>query len=505
MNKPGVKLRLSQFMLDVVLTAITALATTASLIFVSRFLAQGLGPEGFGIYSIARRFVASLLPCSTLAMNQTIARYVATAQSMTERLEVLKAGLFLSLIATLLVCAVCWPFRGKLSILIFHNIEHIPVITALLFMLVGNAFYMVLYGYYRGAGAMHKANLWQIISYAVGPIMAAALLAQSGRVDWILIAMGSLCLLAAIPLTIFVMSESRHPQAGKALRNRMSELLHYGSGRAVGGLVIAGLFACGPLMAPYFGSVEDAGYLAIGQSVFSLSEAGVVAFGLVVLPKAAQLVAEGRKDFLRERIGDIVALILHLGLFVTCQVLIWADLIVAIWLGDQYRVAVPIMRLLLIAVTPYLAYTLLRSIVDAVEERAVNTRNLLIALGVNLFVSILLAQSPIGVLGIAVGTATGFIVLGASTLIYLRKENWIGKPRLLVVQCMSLNLTALVIAWGMKLLFDGSVSSILGQALLVFCVEIVLFLSYLYALLRLKAGWIEQVAIRVLRRQTTAV
>jgi O-antigen/teichoic acid export membrane protein len=36
---------------------------------VTRLLAQGLGPEEFGAYSLTRRIVTTILPFSTLAMG----------------------------------------------------------------------------------------------------------------------------------------------------------------------------------------------------------------------------------------------------------------------------------------------------------------------------------------------------------------------------------------------------------------------------------------------------
>jgi len=489
-------------MIDVFLTSLTAVSTVAGLIFVSSFLAHGLGPQNFGIYSIARRIFTMLFPFSTLAMSQAVTRYVAATEDKKERYEILIVGLMLSLLAYAVLFLLCWPLRGVISSLLFRDAGRASVVMALLFMLLGNAFYMVLFGFYRGSGQMSKANLWQVASTGIGPVVVAWLLAPQGRVDVVLAAMGALFLLAAFPLMVQICRGLPQLDRPLNLSPLIRKMFFYGGARAWGGWLLSGIFACGPLLAPYFGSLKDAGYLAIGQSVFSLCGASVVAFGLVILPKATQLASSGRADFLRSRIGDVVALTLHLGLFLTLQLLIWTDLLVVVWLGPQYREAVPIMRIMLAAVTPYLAYVLLRSILDAVEERAVNTANLLVALFVTIGVSVLLGWSPLGTLGIAIGATTGLVVLGAITLRYLYRSNWIISQNLLLFPCVGLNILALGAAlFARQILALWPSLSGIFQLLLVLLLESVIFLLYCIVLHKMKAAWIGQIISRVVGRK----
>ena len=93
---------------------------------------------------------------------------------------------------------------------------------------------------------------------------------------------------------------------------------------------------------------------------------------------------------MRSIIRDTIAFLLHMGIFATLHVLLWADEIVNLLLGAQYREVIPIMRIVMVALIPYLGYVLLRSIVDAVEKKAFNTLNLFIAFGVTLLLDIFL-------------------------------------------------------------------------------------------------------------------
>jgi O-antigen/teichoic acid export membrane protein len=490
----------SSFLVDIALTLLTSVATGVSLLLVSRFLAQGLGPEGFGVYSIARRVFFAVAPCATLAMSVAMARYVAIADSAKEKSEVLLAGFLLSVVPCFVLCALCWPFRAAFGVLLFRSTGYEATVTSLLFLLMGNAFYVVLYSFYRGAGLMTHANFWQLLIVALGPIPLAAFLSSPGQPASVIAAMGALYALALVPLVGlgWTMWRTQSPVKWKTMARR---LLRYGLARAAGGLILASIFASGPLLAPYLGSLKEAGYLAAGQSVLSLAESGLVAFGLVVLPRAAQMVAQGQHELLRHRIGDVFGLILHLGLFMSVQLMIHADVIITAWLGPSYHAALPIMRVILLAIMPYLVYVMLRSIVDAIEERGVNTWNLLWALIFTLSTSWALGRSALGMTGVALGTAIGFTVLGIGTWHYLWKNGWVKNFRCLWKECLVLNAVAALFSFGLHEFLSGLPWGAGQQLLLVAVVVGLLFLFYCLVLWRAGATWIEQIATRLVKPQ----
>ncbi len=111
--------------------------------------------------------------------------------------------------------------------------------------------------------------------------------------------------------------------------------------RIPGAAALAGLTAVGPLLAPYFGDLREAGFLVAAQSVLRVAEVGAAGFGLVVLPKVSALQARQQDHFLQARVEDLVGLVLHVGLFAACQLAIWAPEIIRVWLGAAYDAAVP--------------------------------------------------------------------------------------------------------------------------------------------------------------------
>ena len=91
----------------------TLLLTCAGLLcrfsgfFYKIFLAHALGAEGIGIYQLIFPAFAVCHACTASGIESAISRFTAGAMEK-ERSYALKAGLFLSLSASVLVCVLLW-------------------------------------------------------------------------------------------------------------------------------------------------------------------------------------------------------------------------------------------------------------------------------------------------------------------------------------------------------------------------------------------------------------
>lgn len=481
-------MRSSGFARDVVLATLTAIATGIALFVVTRLLARGLGPAEFGAYSLARRFVATATSVASLGMGVAVARYIAVAGDSRSRQELLIAGFLLGVLPSILILGLGGWNLGLLNALIFRGASSDPVCRAMLVLLVGTTSFSLLFAYYRGSGQIGKASLWQLAAIGVGPTAVAWLAAPAGAAT-VLAWMAVLQLAALIPLALGFGRPPRGLGSGAAVRS----LAKYGAPRVPGAFALASLLGIGPLLAPHFAAVEDAGFLTVGQAVFALADSAVAGFGIVVLPRAARALVEGREASLREGISDALAFALQVGTFSAVQLLIWSREIVDAWLGHEYARAVPLMRILLVSLTPYIAYTMLRSFVDALETNAVNTVNLLVALAVSIGVSLGLGAAGVGARGLASATAAGIVVLGAGTFAYLRRAGWLDLSRLRLWPALGLtaglSAFALVGRGFLSGRWSDGVTLAIGAAM-----EVALFAVYFMVLRRLRVGWTLRVA-----------
>ena len=183
-------LHLSPFLKDIVLTTITSIAVIISVIFVTRFLAKGLGPDGFGAYSLARRIVSFIIPFSTLSIGVSLARYVAISIDEEKRNDYLVSSVPIVLGPALLILLIGFLGSRGFTIIIFHDPNYLHLFYASLFMVVGFGFFTVLYSYYRGIQRMDMANLWQVCIIAVLPLIISYIFAQRGNVALIVFLMG---------------------------------------------------------------------------------------------------------------------------------------------------------------------------------------------------------------------------------------------------------------------------------------------------------------------------
>jgi O-antigen/teichoic acid export membrane protein len=484
------------FVRDLLITGLTSILSTVAAVAMIRVLAGQLGPDEFGAYSLARRTLGTLVPIATMGVGIALPRYVATASDELASSRYLVAALLLGTAPSVAILIAGTVASGPLTHLIFRAEAYRSLFRATLWLTLGNSVYGALYAYYRGLNRMQMANLWQAAVVAGGPLVVAALFAGSGRADLIVALCAVLMLCAAAPLGIetirAVIVWKRHAVSQYAFE----QIARYGVPRVPAGFALAGLFAVGPFLAPYFASLREAGYLAAGQGVLMAAEAGMAAFGLVALPKVARMVADGRHAEVREAVQHVVAAVLHLGLFAVLQGLLWADEIVLGLLGPRYREAIPILRLLLIALMPYLTYVVLRSILDAVEDKAINTFNLLVSLGVCLGASVVAVYAGLGARGLAIGTVAGFLALGATTLHYLVRTYPFPWRSLRVPEILVLSVASLLLGIPAKL---GLESACEGAVLLVGAAVVVTIISVLYlgALWWLGVDWLVELRSRL--------
>jgi len=486
----------SAFLRNLGFTTLTNASVVMATIVAVAYLAHGLDEERFGAYTLARRMVSTFAPIVLVAMDVAVSRSAAMAASGAARLRYLFGAVALSLLPGSVLVGLGLVFARPLTDVIFHSQVYFSVCLASLFMLWGASFYTVLYGYYLGTGNVIRANVWQLATAAVGPLLIAAFLASSGRVALIVFLMGVLPLAAIVPLLLNLYKALVQQKVVLRLKSTMAELWRYGAPRMPGGWAAEGLFTVAPFLAPYFGTLSQGGHLVIGQYPLKVVTGGMAAFGLVVLPKVAQAFVGKQKPYVESLVTDIISSVWHLGAYATLHLLLWADHIVLLWFGPQYSEAGIAIKIFSFGLIPYLAYVMLRSVVDAVEVKAVNTLNLYLALSVSVVGCLLSGWLGFGPAGLAVGSVVGYLVLGFLTVRYFWTGYQLTLGRLLIWHSVLLNLILFAGAVAGKHLLVGLLDgAALGIAILL--LEGFLFALYCFALWRLKAGWLIQIERRL--------
>lgn len=492
-------IKLSPFLKNIVTTTITSFVSIISVIFVTRFLAQGLGPEEFGAYSLARRIIANIIPLATLLIDYALARYIATTKDSKLQGSYVVSSIILTGTALVLLLLIAVSASKQLSYLIFHSHEYLNLYYASLFLIGGYCIFIITYAFFRGMQKFNIANSLQLCVMAIIPLIISYNFASKKNSSFIMFLFGMAFFLAVIPL-VLILIKTKLPRI-KDIKTSMKTLLKFSIPRVPGGFILAGLLTLGPFLAGLILGLEESGYFVVGQSAFIVMGSAIVAFGLVALPKVSQLVAEDNKEFLKSRIEDILIMLFQLGLFFSIHIYIWSKEIVLVWLGPEYREAVPIMKIMILSLGPYLGFMILRSIVDAIEVRAINTLNLLISFVLAAISSVVLFYAGFGILGLAVGTTIGFGTLGILTSYYLVRRYKISLKNFMFRWVLALN----VLAVGIILITKHFIASTLSQyklllAALIF--ESLLFLCYLYFFYKKDVRWFSEIKKRIFSEKT---
>lgn len=487
-------IKLSPFLKDIVMTTITSLITIISMIFIMRFLAKGLGPEEFGAYSLARRIISNIAPLATLSVGIALARYIAMTNENKLRSSYVVSSIISVGTALVLLLIIAVSVSKQLSYLIFHSNEYLNLYYASLFFLSGYSIFLITYASFRGMQKFNTANSLQLCLMAIIPLIVTYNFAYKKSPSLIVFLMGIAFYLSLIPLVLIII-KTKLPRLSD-IRSSTKTLLNYSLPRVPGGFALAGLLTLGPLLAGYVGGLKEAGFFVVGQSVFRIMESAIVGFGLVALPKVSQLLAEDKVEFLKSKIEDILIMIFQLGLFVTIHTFIWSKEIVLVWLGSEYINAVPIMKIIILSLGPYLGYVVLRSIVDAVEVRAINTFNLFLSLVIAAVISIIFIYAGFGVIGLAIGTTVGFAALGIMTGSYLMRRYHISFENFMLQPVILLN----ILFAGSVLLIRQYIAQLLTQSNLLiigFLIEGFLFMCYLYFFYKKDIRWVTELKKRI--------
>jgi O-antigen/teichoic acid export membrane protein len=488
-------MKFSPFIKDVSFTFFTSIIVSLSSIYITRLFAQGMGPDEFGAYSLARRVAFLITTISSFDIGISIARYLGINQNKPGRgIEYFWIATCVVIIGTLTVISIGLLFSKRFSIVIFQSDNYEALFHATLLFVTGLNAYFLIYAYYRGRGEIYVSNLWQFMLLSVGSVAIAILFKENANATEITLYMSYLYLIAIPFLFYIIISNFAKIKAAGFFLRKTKELLIYAGPRVAGGLTYQGFLSLGSLLAAYFCNLKDAGFIIIAQSlIIMFIETAMGSFGIVALPRAAQVFAENRQKYLEERINNLFSFIIQIGIFFTIHLLIWSDVIIIGWFGKSYDSAIILTRIISIAILPYMCFTMLKSIIDAVEIKAINTLNLLIALVVALITAIGLATIGFGISGIAIGMTIGFFALGYLTIKYLMKLYPLKLAEIKLFKVFSINIILFFPSyWLHSLEMFYSMNNIL-PFLLAFIFGCALFILYLVLLRGLKVHWLNHI------------
>jgi O-antigen/teichoic acid export membrane protein len=399
----------------VTLSAQVAVAVGGLLLY--RLLALEKGAEGMAAYGLVKQDVIFLFPAAMVGLQMGIPRYVALDRDTAGAGErYLLAAIAVTGAAAAIVCTALLVSPDATAALLFGDSDRDHLVVPLVTTLLATLAFEVVYGYYRGRSEFKLASAARALSVAAFPVVLLLVIPSEplGRlINYMAFAaLGTCALLAAKP----VVRGLRALDLAE-LRRSARTLLVYGWRRIPGDYASVTLLTVPPVLAAHVAPLDQVAYLTAGMYVLAVVTIAFQPVGLVFLPLLSRLCKE---DFAAARrwVGQLTACALHLAIFLTPQLLLFADVAIRAWLGPDFEDGGRVIRITVLPVAMYVFYLVLRSALDAAAVTAYNSRNNAIA--------VVAAAAAVGLgLGFDVGDpveaiaasfAVGIVCLGILTL-----------------------------------------------------------------------------------------
>ncbi len=381
---------------------------------VYKLAAYYFGGEGFAEYAVVRRTISLIQPILWLGLGVALPRYLAFSSVQSEEAETRPfygAALLIMGCATLFVTVVMNLAQGPIALALFGSKNYNYLVFPMTVMLFGLGLHAAAYSYFRGKMAIAQANWLDFVNSGILPV--AVILGIHQSVTSLLLSLGVLwTLVSMVALTFTPWREARQSTVSEA-----KELLAYGLPRVPGDLILVGLMTLPTTLVAHKYGLTEAGFVAFGTSMLNMVGAAFAPISIILLPKASRMLGQGAKASLRTHVTKLVIATLICASIVTGLVTVFAETLVRRYLGLGFLQAGVTIRIAALGVVPYCLYIILRGLIDAYHEKAVNTRNLAFAIGSFLLLAGSTQLVPASPNSVMMALVMGLTVLGLLTSI----------------------------------------------------------------------------------------
>lgn len=411
------------FFKDIFLTFAAEALVLVSFFIAYRLIAGSYGPDGVGEYSLVKRAVGFLQPFLLLGLGVGLPRYIAIAQDEKQKRAYIKAGAVFVAVGVLASLIVINIFKTQFAETFFGAGAYADLIFPFSLFLAGLVLHTLVYSCFRGASRVVLFNSLQIINLALTPVLLFFILryAGIGRVVGII---GVLTCVISLAFFLFFWKDVLAPVGARRFLDSAKEMLVYSFPRFVSSLIYAGLISLPPILAAHFASVKEAGYLSVSQSLLAAAGSVIAPLGLVLLPKISNMISQKREEEIKENVGYLIGAAVQCSIFICCQMVIFADVIINYWLGPGFSSAVIVARIVFLSMISSFVCGCIGNVLEASKVKPINLFNLLasfflflILSGLMLFVYKIFSPA----VSLSIAFSCGMTLLGVLTYAAVRK------------------------------------------------------------------------------------
>ncbi len=379
-KKPVVRSRM--FLHDVALTMCAEATAVISNLVVASILSRGAGARALSQYLLVRRVLSWIVAAALLGLVNGLPRFVAHASGHAEPNgpAYFLAASICMIPSALIVGGFMIMYREVCARWLFGDVQETGMVVALALLLLGFAIHRAVYGYYRGLLDMTNANVLEICNATLLPLGVVVVLYRSEPVAVMMGAIGLSTTALSAVFAVPVLRQVRRAPARK-IPTFCGELLWYGTPRIPGEFGAAALTALGPMLAAHYMKITQVSPLLLGLNLLMVTGYAAGPLGVVLLSKVSMMLGKNQYDQVQARLRLLLIAVIEISVFTCIQLAVFADVVVRAWVGPAFLNEMGVIRIVLLAIPPYLFFVTLRSTIDAVTVKPFNTVNVLVSLG----------------------------------------------------------------------------------------------------------------------------
>jgi O-antigen/teichoic acid export membrane protein len=367
MKLNGQRIQVSDFLKDLLVTAISQVGVVLFGILLLKIMAQSLSKEYFGLFILVRRWVGVLLPVMTLNLSFGMTRYIGFQKENARKY--LDAMLGLTLLTSLALFTVLLVFQRRFAVWLYNEQKYSGFVLLLVLFLLANWIHLFAYAYFRGKMDMMTTNLLRVLFYGF-PVLLAFLLMLFYRGDGVSALTYYFVIYSLWGLFIgffFLRKDMSFFILGRGLFQKIKEsgkILFFSLVRLPAVCFDALAFSIPVFFATHKISLVAAGYMGIVVAVIRLFELFSMPFNMIFVPKFSDLNRQEDMESIKSYSRVVLDFIITFLPLAVVMVVGLTRFLIRVWFGAQYEGVSPSVSAAIMFAVFYLAFALIRGILD---------------------------------------------------------------------------------------------------------------------------------------------
>lgn len=343
---------------DLILTIVNGLIVFLGVFLLNGYISRNLGLDYLGEYLLVRRVVLSAIGILLIGLNISIPTLIAkNINHVAQSTVLIFFGISLPLI---------FLFTGLIQHNIFGKFPDIDFFSYIIFI-IGICLQFITYGLYRGHMNMIGANIIQFCSTALIPVVIFLL---KPNLDDALRYIG---LLLTFSNLIFFLLKNGKFKITHIYSKNIFQILKFGAVRIPSIFAQFILLAVVPILISKKGDFSEVAYYTSSLALLRSSLIIIGPIGIILLPRVAKAIASGQVLKVKAGIEVLIEMVIIFSLLISISLSMFGGEILTLWLGEVSNTGIWIVKTLLLFMPFYLFIDILRSPIDAMSEKGINS------------------------------------------------------------------------------------------------------------------------------------